>query len=139
MAEKFDAVDVIRVKRDKGVLSPDEIDWIIDAYTRGVVVDEQMAALNMAIFLNGMNREEISRWTKAMIASGETMSFDSLSKKTADKHSTGGVGDKITLPLAPLVAAFGVAVPQLSGRGLGHTGGTLDKLEAIPGLSLIHI
>ncbi|QRP61586.1 thymidine phosphorylase [Corynebacterium minutissimum] len=133
MAEKFDAVDVIRTKRDKGVLSPAEIDWVIDAYTRGVVGDEQMAALNMAIFLNGMNCEEISRWTQAMIASGETMSFDSLSKKTADKHSTGGVGDKITLPLAPLVAAFGVAVPQLSGRGLGHTGGTLDKLEAIPG------
>ncbi|MER0079681.1 thymidine phosphorylase [Corynebacterium sp. KPL2830] len=133
MAEKFDAVDVIRTKRDKGVFSPEEIDWVIDAYTRGVVGDEQMAALNMAIFLNGMNREEISQWTKAMIASGETMSFDSLSKKTADKHSTGGVGDKITLPLAPLVAAFGVAVPQLSGRGLGHTGGTLDKLEAIPG------
>lgn len=133
MAEKFDAVDVIRTKRDKGVLSSDEIDWVIDAYTRGVVGDEQMAALNMAIFLNGMNRKEISRWTKAMIASGETMSFEALSKKTADKHSTGGVGDKITLPLAPLVAAFGVAVPQLSGRGLGHTGGTLDKLEAIPG------
>lgn len=133
MAEKFDAVDVIRTKRDKGVFSPEEIDWVIDAYTRGVVGDEQMAALNMAIFLNGMNREEISQWTKAMIVSGETMSFESLSKKTADKHSTGGVGDKITLPLAPLVAAFGVAVPQLSGRGLGHTGGTLDKLEAIPG------
>ena len=130
MAEKFDAVDVIRTKRDKGVFSPEEIDWVIDAYTRGVVGDEQMAALNMAIFLNGMNREEISQWTKAMIASGETISFESLSKKTADKHSTGGVGDKITLPLAPLVAAFGVAVPQLSGRGLGHTGGTLDKLEA---------
>ena len=133
MAEKFDAVDVIRTKRDKGVLSPEEIDWVIDAYTRGVVGDEQMAALNMAIFLNGMNREEISQWTQAMIASGETMSFKSLSKKTVDKHSTGGVGDKITLPLAPLVAAFDVAVPQLSGRGLGHTGGTLDKLEAIPG------
>lgn len=133
MAEKFDAVDVIRTKRDKGVLSPEEIDWVIDAYTRGVVGDEQMAALNMAIFLNSMNREEISQWTHAMIASGETMSFESLSKKTVDKHSTGGVGDKITLPLAPLVAAFGVAVPQLSGRGLGHTGGTLDKLEAIPG------
>ena len=101
MAEKFDAVDVIRTKRDKGVFSPEEIDWVIDAYTRGVVGDEQMAALNMAIFLNGMNREEISQWTKAMIASGETMSFESLSKKTADKHSTGGVGDKITLPLAP--------------------------------------
>lgn len=133
MAEKFDAVDVIRTKRDKGELSPEQIDWVIDAYTRGVVGDEQMAALNMAVFLNGMNRAEIARWTQAMINSGETMSFDSLSKVTADKHSTGGVGDKITLPLAPLVAAFGVAVPQLSGRGLGHTGGTLDKLEAIPG------
>jgi thymidine phosphorylase len=106
---------------------------VLDAYTRGVVADEQMSALAMAILLNGMNRREISRWTRAMIASGERMDFSSLSRRTADKHSTGGVGDKITLPLAPLVAACGVAVPQLSGRGLGHTGGTLDKLEAIPG------
>ncbi|KPN17741.1 thymidine phosphorylase [Arthrobacter sp. Edens01] len=133
MSERFDTVDIIRVKRDRGTLSPEQIDWTIDAYTRGVIADEQMAALNMAILLNGMNREEISRWTAAMIASGERMDFSSLGKPTSDKHSTGGVGDKITLPLAPLVAVFGVAVPQLSGRGLGHTGGTLDKLEAIPG------
>lgn len=135
MAEKFDAVDIIRSKRDREVLSEAQINWIIDAYTRGIVGDEQMAALNMAIFLNGMNREEIVTWTKAMIATGETMSFAKLSKKTTDKHSTGGVGDKITLPLGPLVASYGVSVPQLSGRGLGHTGGTLDKLEAIPGWS----
>ncbi|MDI9589126.1 MAG: thymidine phosphorylase, partial [Acidobacteriota bacterium] len=133
MAEKFDAVDVIRHKRDGNVLTPEEIDWVIDAYTRGVVGDEQMAALAMAIYLKGMNRAEISRWTQAMINSGETMDFDKLSRPTADKHSTGGVGDKITLPLAPLVAAFDVAVPQLSGRGLGHTGGTLDKMESIKG------
>lgn len=133
MAEKFDAVDVIRTKRDKQRLSKEQIDWVIDAYTRGVVGDEQIAALNMAIFLNGMDREEIVQWTQAMIDSGETMSFAGLSRVTSDKHSTGGVGDKITLPLAPLVASFGVAVPQLSGRGLGHTGGTLDKLESIPG------
>lgn len=133
MAEHFDAVDVIRTKRDKGELSQGQIDWLIDAYTRGVVADEQMSALAMAIFLNGMNRREIAQWTQAMINSGETMSFSSLSRPTADKHSTGGVGDKITLPLAPLVASFGVSVPQLSGRGLGHTGGTLDKLESIPG------
>ena len=133
MAEHFDAVDVIRTKRDKGELSQGQIDWVIDAYTRGVVADEQMSALAMAIFLNGMNRREIAQWTQAMINSGETMSFSSLSRPTADKHSTGGVGDKITLPLAPLVASFGVSVPQLSGRGLGHTGGKLDKLESIPG------
>ncbi len=133
MAEKFDVVDVIKVKRDGGVLPDDQIDWVVDAYTRGVVADEQMAALAMAIFINGMERPEIARWTDAMIRSGETMDFSSLGKPTADKHSTGGVGDKITLPLAPLVASYGVAVPQLSGRGLGHTGGTLDKLEAIPG------
>lgn len=133
MTEPFDAVDVIRTKRDKGVLSDAQIDWVIDAYTRGVVADEQMSALAMAIFLNGMTRAEISRWTSAMINSGERMDFSGLGKPTADKHSTGGVGDKITLPLAPLVAVFGVAVPQLSGRGLGHTGGTLDKLESIPG------
>ena len=131
--EPFDAVDVIRTKRDGARLSEGQVDWVIDAYTRGVVADEQMAALAMAILLNGMDRAEISRWTAAMIASGERMDFSGLSRPTADKHSTGGVGDKITLPLAPLVAACGVAVPQLSGRGLGHTGGTLDKLEAIPG------
>src|SRR5688572_28129874 len=133
MGERHDAVEVIIAKRDGAELSPSQIDWVIDAYTRGEVADEQMSALAMAILLNGMNRREISRWTAAMIASGERMNFDSLSKPTTDKHSTGGVGDKITLPLAPLVASFGVAVPQLSGRGLGHTGGTLDKLESIPG------
>ncbi len=132
-AEPFDAVEIIATKRDKGELADAQIDWVVDAYTRGVVADEQMSALAMAILLNGMNRREIARWTHAMIDSGERMQFSALSWKTADKHSTGGVGDKITLPLAPLVAACGVAVPQLSGRGLGHTGGTLDKLESIPG------
>ena len=128
-----DAVEVITAKRDGHALSDSQIDWVIDAYTRGDVADEQMSALTMAILLNGMTRAEISRWTAAMIASGERMDFSGLSRPTSDKHSTGGVGDKITLPLAPLVAACGVAVPQLSGRGLGHTGGTLDKLESIPG------
>ncbi|GAB3616100.1 thymidine phosphorylase [Okibacterium endophyticum] len=131
--EAFDAVDLIRTKRDGGELSTDAINWLIDAYTREYVADEQMAALAMAILLNGMSRREIKDLTLAMIASGETMSFADLGKPTVDKHSTGGVGDKITLPLMPLVASFGVAVPQLSGRGLGHTGGTLDKLESIPG------
>ncbi|MGW3440135.1 thymidine phosphorylase [Streptomyces bacillaris] len=129
----MDAISVIRTKRDRGELTPEQIDWVIDAYTRGEVADEQMSALAMAILLNGMNRTEIARWTAAMIASGERMDFRALSRPTTDKHSTGGVGDKITLPLAPLVAACGAAVPQLSGRGLGHTGGTLDKLESIPG------
>jgi thymidine phosphorylase len=129
----MDVISVIRTKRDRGRLTDRQIDWVIDAYTRGEVADEQMSALAMAILLNGMDRAEISRWTAAMIASGERMDFGSLPRPTADKHSTGGVGDKITLPLAPLVAACGAAVPQLSGRGLGHTGGTLDKLESIPG------
>ena len=133
MAEAFAAVEIIAAKRDRNELSDPQIDWIIDAYTRGVVADEQMSALLMAILLNGMNSREISRWTDAMINSGERMSWHELSVPTVDKHSTGGVGDKITLPLAPLVAACGAAVPQLSGRGLGHTGGTLDKLEAVPG------
>jgi thymidine phosphorylase len=133
VVEAFDVVDLIRAKRDHGVLSAAQINWLIDAYTRGYVADEQMSAMTMAIFLNGMEREEIRDLTLAMIASGETLNFDGLDKPTTDKHSTGGVGDKITLPLAPLVASFGVAVPQLSGRGLGHTGGTLDKLESIPG------
>ena len=128
-----DAVEVITAKRDGHRLTDSQVDWVVAAYTRGEVADEQMSALAMAILLNGMDREEIARWTAAMIASGERMDFSSLSRPTADKHSTGGVGDKITLPLAPLVAACGVAVPQLSGRGLGHTGGTLDKLESIPG------
>ena len=133
MSEPFTAVEIISAKRDKGELADPQIDWIVDAYTRGVVADEQMSALLMSILLNGMNMREISRWTNAMINSGERMNWSALSRKTADKHSTGGVGDKITLPLAPLVAACGGAVPQLSGRGLGHTGGTLDKMESIPG------
>ncbi|MEV6005344.1 thymidine phosphorylase [Streptomyces sp. NPDC051976] len=129
----MDVISVIRAKRDHGRLSDEQIDWVIDAYTRGAVADEQMSALAMAILLNGMDRAEIARWTAAMINSGERMDFSALARPTADKHSTGGVGDKITLPLAPVVAACGAAVPQLSGRGLGHTGGTLDKLESIPG------
>ena len=133
MSEKFAAVEIISAKRDKHELSNEQIDWTIDAYTRGVIADEQMSALLMAILLNGMNNREISKWTEAMIASGEKMNWSMLDRPTVDKHSTGGVGDKITLPLAPLVAACGAAVPQLSGRGLGHTGGTLDKLESIKG------
>jgi len=133
MSEKFAAVEIISAKRDKIELSDDQIDWAVDAYTRGVIADEQMSALLMAILLNGMNNREISRWTDAMVASGEKMNWSMLDRPTVDKHSTGGVGDKITLPLAPLVAACGAAVPQLSGRGLGHTGGTLDKLESING------
>ncbi|WP_433499735.1 thymidine phosphorylase [Sphaerimonospora sp. CA-214678] len=129
----FDATEVITAKRDRGELSTPQIDWVVDAYTRGEVADEQMSALLMAILLNGMNRREIADWTQAMIRSGERMDWSALDRPTADKHSTGGVGDKITLPLAPLVAACGAYVPQLSGRGLGHTGGTLDKLESIPG------
>ncbi|WP_432535088.1 thymidine phosphorylase [Kineococcus arenarius] len=133
MSQRFAAVDVIRTKRDGGRLSDAQIDWVIDAYTRGEVAEEQMSALAMAVFLNGMTREEVSRWTAAMIASGSRLDFTDLPRPSVDKHSTGGVGDKVTLPLAPLVAACGAAVPQLSGRGLGHTGGTLDKLESIPG------
>ena len=129
----FDAVDLIIAKREKQELSTEAIDWLIENYTVGVVADEQMSAMAMAILLNGMNGREIKDLTMAMIASGERLNFESLGVPTTDKHSTGGVGDKITLPLAPLVAVFGVAVPQLSGRGLGHTGGTLDKLESIPG------
>ena len=131
--EQFDVVDIISAKRDGGELDNQQIDWVIDAYTRGVVADEQMSALAMAIFINGMQRREIERWMQAMMSSGERMDFSSLRRPTSDKHSTGGVGDKITLPLAPLVAVYDVAVPQLSGRGLGHTGGTLDKMESIPG------
>jgi thymidine phosphorylase len=133
MSEQFAAVEIISAKRDRNELTAPQIDWVIDAYTRGVVADEQMSALLMAILLNGMSSREISRWTDAMINSGERMNWSKVSRPTVDKHSTGGVGDKITLPLAPLVAACGGAVPQLSGRGLGHTGGTLDKLESIPG------
>jgi thymidine phosphorylase len=136
----FDAPTVIRVKRDGGRLSDEAIDWVIDAYTHGRVADEQMSALLMAIFLRGMDRGEISRWTTAMIASGERLDFSDLRRDgrripTVDKHSTGGVGDKITIPLVAVIAACGAAVPQAAGRGLGHTGGTLDKLESIPGFT----
>lgn len=133
MSERFAAVEIISAKRDKLELNNEQIDWTVDAYTRGVIADEQMSALLMAILLNGMNNQEISRWTDAMISSGERLNWKMLDRPTVDKHSTGGVGDKITLALAPLVAACGAAVPQLSGRGLGHTGGTLDKLESIKG------
>jgi len=133
VSEPFAAVDVIAVKRDRGRIPDEQIDWVIDAYTRGAVADEQMSALAMAILLNGMAPDELARWTAAVIASGERLDLSTVDRPTTDKHSTGGVGDKITLPLAPLVAACGAAVPQLSGRGLGHTGGTLDKLESIPG------
>ncbi|MDO5499243.1 MAG: thymidine phosphorylase [Propionibacteriaceae bacterium] len=132
-APRFDTVDLIRAKRDGELLSEAQIDWLIQAYTAGEIPDEQMAALAMAIFFRGLAPRELRRWTAAMIATGDRLDFSGLDRPTADKHSTGGVGDKITLPLAPLVAACGVAVPQLSGRGLGHTGGTLDKLESIPG------
>jgi thymidine phosphorylase len=133
LSKEFSAVELIVAKREKQELSTEQINWLVANYTSGVVADEQMSAMAMAILLNGMNRREIRDLTLAMIASGERLDFSSLTVPTADKHSTGGVGDKITLMLAPLVAVFGVAVPQLSGRGLGHTGGTLDKLEAIPG------
>ncbi len=132
-AQVFDAVDVIIAKRDGAALSPEQIAWVVEAYTRGAVAEEQMSSLAMAILLNGMTRAEVFAWTRAMIDTGERLDFTDLARPSVDKHSTGGVGDKITLPLAPLVAACGAAVPQLSGRGLGHTGGTLDKLESIPG------
>ncbi|MDR2702867.1 MAG: thymidine phosphorylase [Cellulomonadaceae bacterium] len=135
MNNNHTAVEVIKAKRDGQELSDEQIAWIVDAYTKGAVDPEQMSALAMAIFLRGMNRREIAQWTQAMIDSGIRLDFSALGKPTVDKHSTGGVGDMITLTLAPLVASFGVAVPQLSGRGLGHTGGTLDKLESIPGFN----
>jgi thymidine phosphorylase len=131
--EPYEIVELIRLKRDGGTLQHDQIDWLRDAYTREVIADEQMSALAMAIFFRGLAREELSRWTHAMIASGQRVDCSHLSRPTVDKHSTGGVGDKVTLPLTPLVAACGAAVPQVAGRGLGHTGGTLDKLESIPG------
>ncbi|MFI9506523.1 thymidine phosphorylase [Nocardia sp. NPDC052566] len=129
----LDAISIITTKRDGGELSDEQIDWVVHGFTNGVVADEQMSALAMAVVLRGMTRRETARWTAAMIASGQRLDFTGLPRPTVDKHSTGGVGDKITLPLSPLVAACGAAVPQLSGRGLGHTGGTLDKLESIPG------
>ncbi|WP_102142184.1 thymidine phosphorylase [Mycobacterium hubeiense] len=140
MSHPFDAPTIIRTKRDGGALSDEAIDWVIDAYTHGRVADEQMSALLMAIFLRGMTSAEIARWTAAMVASGEKLDFTDLRRDgrplaLVDKHSTGGVGDKITIPLLPVVMACGGAVPQASGRGLGHTGGTLDKLESIPGFT----
>ncbi len=128
-----DAVSLITAKRDGGRLSDDDIGWLFEAYAEGQVADEQMAALLMAIYFRGMDRAELRAWTAAMIASGDRLDLRWLNKPTVDKHSTGGVGDKVSLILAPLVASCGAAVPQLSGRGLGHTGGTLDKLESIPG------
>ena len=129
----FDVVDLIRAKRDGQALADGEIDWLIDAYARGALPDEQLAALLMAVYFQGLSPGELATWTGAMVASGGRMDLAGLTRPTVDKHSTGGVGDKVSLVLAPLVAACGAAVPQLSGRGLGHTGGTLDKLEAIPG------
>ena len=127
------AVDVIRAKRDGSELTAEQIRWFIDAYARAAVADEQASALLMAIFFRGMSTAELAVWTEAMIKSGRRLDLSGVGRPTVDKHSTGGVGDKISLPLCPLVAVFGVAVPQLSGRGLGHTGGTLDKMESIPG------
>ena len=129
----FSIVDLIVAKREGRVLSDDAITWLLNSYVEGTVADEQISALLMAIFFQGLNPAELGTWTDTMIASGERLDLRGLSRPSVDKHSTGGVGDKISLILAPLVAACGAAVPQLSGRGLGHTGGTLDKLEAIPG------
>ena len=129
----FSAVDIITTKRDGGTLSDEAIEWMLNAYVSGAVADEQVSALLMAIFFQGLDPRELARWTDVMIASGERLDLSRLSRRTVDKHSTGGVGDKISLILTPLVAACGAAMPQLSGRGLGHTGGTLDKLESIPG------
>jgi thymidine phosphorylase len=128
-----DAVDLIRAKRDGRQLSAADIRWLIAAYTAGAIADEQMSALLMAICFRGLDADELMAWTDAMISSGERLDLSGLAAPTVDKHSTGGVGDKVSLILAPLVASCGAAVPQLSGRGLGHTGGTLDKLESIPG------
>jgi thymidine phosphorylase len=128
-----DVVDLIRAKRDGGRLSAADIGWLIGAYTRADIADEQMSALLMAIYFRGLDAAELAAWTDAMISSGERLELGGLRAPTVDKHSTGGVGDKVSLVLAPLVASCGAAVPQLSGRGLGHTGGTLDKLESIPG------
>src|SRR6202035_5678930 len=125
----YSTIDVIAAKRDGATLNDDAITWLFDAYQRDEVADEQMSSLLMAIFLNGMEPQELRTWTERMIASGERLDLRGLSRPTVDKHSTGGVGDKVSLILAPLVAACGAAVPQLAGRGLGHTGGTLDKLE----------
>lgn len=126
-------VDLIERKRDGGTLTADEIRWLITSYTADEVPDYQMSAMLMAIFHKSLNAEELAAWTESMLHSGDTLDFSDIAKRKVDKHSTGGVGDKPSLALAPMVAACGVAVPMMSGRGLGHTGGTLDKLEAIPG------
>jgi pyrimidine-nucleoside phosphorylase len=131
----FTTVELIGIKRDGGALPTDAIEWLIDAYTKGTVPDYQMAAMAMAILLNGMNGEELAAWTSAMLDSGEVLDFSGIPARKVDKHSTGGVGDKISIPLAPMVAACGVAIPMISGRSLAHTGGTLDKLESIPGFT----
>ncbi len=131
----FTAVGLIETKRDHGILSPDAIEWLIRSYTSGTVTDYQMAAMAMAVFLNGLDSNELAAWTAAMLHSGEVLDCSGIPARKVDKHSTGGVGDKISIPLAPLVAACGVVVPMMSGRGLGHTGGTLDKLESIPGFT----
>ena len=131
----MNAVELIQRKRDHLVLAPDEIAWLIDSYTSGKVTDYQMAAMAMAVFLNGLDHEELVDWTGAMLRSGEVLDFSDIDRPKVDKHSTGGVGDKVSIPLAPMVGACGVAIPMMSGRGLGHTGGTLDKLESIPGFT----
>ncbi|MGH9199233.1 MAG: thymidine phosphorylase, partial [Acidimicrobiia bacterium] len=131
----MNVVELIARKRDGGVLARDEIAWLLQSYTAGAVPDYQMAAMAMAIFLNGLERSELVEWTRAMLHSGEVLDFSSVNAPKVDKHSTGGVGDKVSIPLAPMVAACGVAIPMMSGRGLGHTGGTLDKLESIPGFT----
>lgn len=131
----FTAVELIEAKRDRKTLSPEAIEWLIRAYTDGTVTDYQMSAMAMAVFLNGLDSDELAAWTTAMLHSGEVLDFSDIHAAKVDKHSTGGVGDKISIPLAPLVASVGVVVPMMSGRGLGHTGGTLDKLETIPGFT----
>ena len=129
------ATDIIRAKRDRNALSDEAIRFFIERYTRGEIPDYQAAALLMAIFLHGLDHRELATWTDAMIHSGKTLTWPQDGRRRVDKHSTGGVGDKISIPLAPLVAACGLPVPMMVGRGLGHTGGTLDKLEAIAGFN----
>lgn len=129
----MNVVELIERKRDGGRLAPDEIEWLIREYTDGTVTDYQMAAMAMAVFIRGLDPDELATWTGAMLHSGEVLDFSDLAAPKVDKHSTGGVGDKVSIPLAPMVAACGVVIPMISGRGLGHTGGTLDKLESIPG------
>ena len=131
----MNAVELIQKKRDHGLLDKEEIAWLIRSYTSGAIPDYQMAAMAMAIFLNGLEQAELVEWTRAMLHSGDVLDFSAMTVPKVDKHSTGGVGDKVSIPLAPMVAACGVAIPMMSGRGLGHTGGTLDKLESIPGFT----